>query len=68
MPNIYNMWRRTNHLLKSNEQLKNRFKYVVIDFQIVYSKGGQNIKEWLANTNINTTDSNNIVSYGCYDC
>ena len=26
------------------------------------------IKEWLANTNINTIDSSNIVSYGCCNC
>ena len=32
----------------------------------MYRKGGKNIKEWLANTNINTIDSSNIVSYGCY--
>ena len=38
------------------------------DFQIVYRKGGKNIKQWLANTNINTIDSSNIVLYGCYDC
>ena len=25
-------------------------------------------KEWSANIIINTIDSSNIVSYGCYDC
>ena len=64
MPNIYSIWRKTNHLLKNNEELKDKFK----NFLIVYRKGGKNIKEWLANTDINTIDSSNIVSYGCYDC
>ena len=26
------------------------------------------MKEWLANTDVNTIDSGNIVSYGCYNC
>ena len=26
------------------------------------------MKECLANTNVNSIDSGNIVSYGCYDC
>ena len=34
----------------------------------MYKKGGENIKGWLAITNINTIDSSNFVSYGCYDC
>ena len=67
LPNIYSMWRKNNRL-KNNEELKNTFKNGVKDFQIVYRKGGKNIKEWLANTNINTINSSNIVSYGCYDC
>ena len=67
LPNIYSIWRKTNHLLKNNEELNNIFKNSVKDFQIVYRKGGKNIKEWLANTNINTIDPSNIVSYGCYD-
>ena len=53
---------------KNNEELKNIFKKCVQDFQIQYRKGDKNIKEWLANTNINSIDSRNIVSYGCYDC
>ena len=68
LPNIYSIWRKTNHLLKNNEELKNIFKNGVKNFQIVYRKGGKNIREWLANTNINTIGSSNIVSYGCYDC
>ena len=68
LPNIYSIWRKTNHLLKNNEKLKNIFKNGVKDFQIVYKKEGKNIKEWLANTNINTIDSSNLVSYGYYDC
>ena len=68
LPNIYSTWRKTNHLLKNNEELKNIFKKVVKDFQRVYRKGGKYIKEWLRNTNINTIDLSNIVSYGCYDC
>ena len=68
LPNIYRIWRKNNHLLKNNEELKNIFKNGVKHFQIVYRKGGKNIKEWLANTNINTIDSRNIVSYGCYNC
>ena len=67
LPNIYSIWRKTNHLLKNNEELKSIFKNGIKDFQIVYRKGGKNIKEWLTNTNINTIDSSNIVSYGCYD-
>ena len=54
--------------LVNNEELKNRFQNGVKDFQIVYRKGGKNIKKWLANTNINNIDSSNIVFYGCYDC
>ena len=50
---------------KNNEELKNIFKNGVKDFQRVYRKGGKNIKEWLANTNINIMDSSNIISYGC---
>ena len=34
----------------------------------MYRKGGKNIKEWLTKTNVNTLDSSNIASYGCYDC
>ena len=34
----------------------------------MYRKGGKIIKEWLANTNINTIDSSNIFSYDCYHC
>ena len=34
----------------------------------MYRKGGKNIKQWLANTNINTIDSSNTVCYGCYNC
>ena len=67
-PSIYSIWRKTNHLLKNNEELKIIFKNGVKDFQIVHRKGGKNIKEWLANTNINTIDSSNIVSYGFGDC
>ena len=69
LPNIYSIWRKTNHLLKNNEELKNIFKNGIKEFQIVYKKGGKNIRECLANTNINTIDSSNLtVSYGCYDC
>ena len=68
LPNIDSIWKKTNHILKNNEELKNIFKNSVKDFQIVYRKGGNNIKEWLGNTNINTINSSNIVSYGCYDC
>ena len=42
LPNIYNIWRKTN------EELKNIFKKGVKDFEIVYRKRGKNIKEWLA--------------------
>ena len=52
LPNIYSIWRKINHLLKNNEELKNIFKNGIKDFQIVYRKGGKNIKEWLAKTNI----------------
>ena len=68
LPNIYSTWRKNNYLLKNNEGLKNRFKNGVKDFQIVYRKGGKNIKEWLANTSIDIINSSNIVSYGCYEC
>ena len=63
MPNI-----SSNNILKNNEELKNIFKDGVKDYQIVYRKWGKNIKDWVSNTNINTTDSSNIVSFGCYDC
>ena len=33
LPNIYSIWRKTNHLLKHNEELKNIFKNGVKDFQ-----------------------------------
>ena len=36
--NIYSVWRKTNHLLKNNEELKNIFKSGVKGFQIVYRK------------------------------
>ena len=68
LPNIYGTWRKNNHLLKYNKELKNIFKSGVKDFKIVHRKGGKNIKERLANTNVNTIDSSNIVSYGCNDC
>ena len=68
LPNVYSIWRKNNHLLKNSIELKNIFKNGVKDFEIVYRKGGKNIKEWLANMNINTIDSSNIISYGCYDC
>ena len=63
LPNIYSIWRKTNYLVKNNEELKNIFKNSVTYFQIVYRKGGKNFKEWLANTNINTIESS-IVCYG----
>ena len=68
LPNIYNIWRKTKRLLKNNEELKYICKNGVKDFQIVYRKGSKNSKEWLTNTNINTIDSSNIVSYVCYHC
>ena len=68
LPNIYGTWRKNNLLLKYNKELKNIFKSGVKDFKIVHRKGGKNIKERLANTNVNTIDSSNIVSYGCNDC
>ena len=37
-------------------------------FKQCKEKEVKGIKEWLANTNINTADSKNIVSYGSYDC
>ena len=45
LPHIYNIWRKTNHLLKNNEELKNMFKNGIKDFQILYRKGGKNMKE-----------------------
>ena len=35
LPNIYSTWRKTNHLLKNNEKLKNIFKSGIKDFPIV---------------------------------
>ena len=32
LPNVYGIWRKTNHLLKNNEELKNIFKKVTKDF------------------------------------
>ena len=61
LSNIYDIWRKTNHLLKNNEELKNIFKNGFKDSQIVYRKAGKNIKEWLANANINTIGSSNIM-------
>ena len=46
LPNIYSSWRKNNHLLRNNEELTNAFKNGAKDFQIVYRKGGKNIKEW----------------------
>ena len=66
--NIYSILRKTNQLFKIMKNWKNIFKICLQDFQIQYKKGGKNTKEWLANTNINTIYSRNIVSYGCYDC
>ena len=37
-------------------------------FKLCKEKEVKSIKEQLANTNINTADSSNIVSYGSYDC
>ena len=37
-------------------------------FKLCIEKQVKNIKELLTNTNINTIDSSNIISYGCYDC
>ena len=34
LPNIYSIWRKTNNLLKNNEELKNTFKIGVKDFQL----------------------------------
>ena len=65
LPNIYSIWRKTNYLLKNNEELENIFKNTIKYFQIVYRKGDKNFKEWLAHTNINTIGSS-IVCYGCY--
>ena len=48
LPNIFSIWRKKNHLLKNNEELENIFKNGVTGFQIVYRKGGKNIKERLA--------------------
>ena len=67
-PDIYTIWRKNSHLLKNNEELKNIFKNDVKDFQLVYRKGGKNIKEWLCSTNINTIDYSNIVHYECNSC
>ena len=68
LPNIYNTWRKHSHLLTRNEELKRIFKNGIKDFQVVYRRGGKNIKEWLASPNINTIDSSVTESYGCYDC
>ena len=68
LPNIYNRCRKTSLLLKSYEELRNIFKTSVRDFQMMYWKWGKIIKESLPNTNINTRDSSNIVSYGWYNC
>ena len=68
LPNIYNIWRKNSNLLTRNEELKRIFKNGIKDFQIVYRKGGKNIKEWLASPNINTMDSSIKESYGCYGC
>ena len=68
LPDVCSKWRKNNLLKKNKKELKNIFKNRVKDFQIVYRRGGKNIKEWLANANIDTIDSSNIVSYGCYDC
>ena len=37
-------------------------------FKLCIEKQVKNIKELLTNTNINTIDSSNIISYCCYDC
>ena len=67
MPNIYNIWRNTNHPPKNNEELKNMFENGAKNFQTVYRKGRKTIKECLINTNINAIDSTNFVSCGCYN-
>ena len=36
--NMYNLWRKSNRLLKNNEEPKNTFEKVVKDFHIVYRK------------------------------
>ena len=68
LPDIYTVWRKNRHLLKNNEELKNIFENDIKDFQLVYRKGGKNIKEWLCSANINTIDYSNAVHYGCYSC
>ena len=44
LPDIYTIPQKNSHVLKNNEQLKNIFKNDVKDFQLVYRKGGKNIK------------------------
>ena len=68
LQDIYTIWRKNSHLLKNNEELKNIFKNDFKDFQLVYIKGGRNIKERLCSTNFNTLDYSNIVHCDCNSC
>ena len=61
--------RKNEHILRNDPLLKNVFPNGVKDFQVIYRRGGKNIKEWIATPKLNSMDSKDEeVKVGCYEC
>ena len=68
-PDIKAVWRKYDHILKNDPELKEIFPNGVKNFQLVYKRGGKNIKELIASPTINKFDSSNeTIQSGCFSC
>ena len=52
-PDIYKVFKKYEHLIKNDTELRNIFPEGSKHFQVVHRRGGMNIKEWIASPKIN---------------
>ena len=69
-PSVYTVWRKNEHLLKNDPNLRKAFPNGVSDFKVTFRRGGKNIKEWIASPTLNTFDSSieEVNTPQCTDC
>ena len=67
-PNIHAVWRKHDHLLKNDEELRRIFPNGSKDFQVTYKRGAKNIKEWLASPLLNTMEGTDDRKFSCEKC
>ena len=67
-PDAYKLFKKYEHILLEDNEMSNIFPRGANHFQVVYQRGGKNIKEWIAGSSINSSRGDQVIQGACSPC